>query len=464
MSTKPTVMKFGGTSVEDGPALARLARIVRAHESLRPVVVVSAMRGVTDALLTGFRKAAAGEVDEAVRRQEQHFERHLEVARSFKTGAQAEMRSLIRNARQEIAELLLAVADNESLPAMPNEGNRPTSAQLYDLILSYGERLSARLTTEVLNELGLPAEHVDARQCIVTDDQHGNAKPLTDETWCRTQAKLEPLLAANKIPVLGGFIASSRSGRTTTLGRGSSDYTATLVSAALQAREAQIWSDVNGVLTADPGLVKTAGTVPELSYKEAAALARFGTKVMHQSMIQPALELGIPVRICNSRTPEKPGTTITARSTTTAGTIKAIAHKTGLTGIKITSTPAFVANGFMHTIEQIFNRHCVDVDLVGKSHVGISLACRDTNALPFIVHDLEQLGAVEVKANQAIVSCVGDGLCCGQRNGKQTLNVVKNVDPTLTWHRASDISILSLIDAGHVNPIVTRLHRAIFEA
>lgn len=476
MSAKPTVMKFGGTSVEDGPAIERMARIVSAHERLHPVVVVSAMRGVTDALLSAFRQAANGAAPAAISLLEPHFERHLSVSQNLGATTHAAISEVVETTRQEIAELLTMAAEINSrqdfegldkplgAAVMPEGDRRITNASLYDIVLSYGERLSARLATAVLQRRGLPAQHVDARQCILTDDQHGNAKPLLEETWSQTQAQIEPLLQAKRIPVLGGFIASTRNGQTTTLGRGSSDYTATLVSAALGAREAQIWTDVDGVLTADPRLVKTAGTVPELSYEEAAELARFGAKVMHQSMIQPALEQGISVRICNSRAPDKPGTIISARGRAAAGAIKAIAHQTELTAIKISSTPASVANGFLHAIEKIFTHHQVEIDVVGKSDVGVSLACRETTALPWMVQDLKQLGTVEVKVNQAVISCVGDGLYGAQRRRQRILNLVKNIEPALTWHSASEISIRSLVDTGHLSPVVTRLHRAIFEA
>ncbi|HYG09225.1 MAG TPA: aspartate kinase, partial [Pyrinomonadaceae bacterium] len=276
MADQPTVMKFGGTSVEDARAFARVARIVgaRAQEEERPVVVVSAMSRVTDALLASVDTASTGDADGALRSLEEHFERHMLVARVLPAGARDELFLELELARRALGELLRRVASD-------GEPRRP----LQDQILSYGECLSAKLLAAVLAERALPSAYVDARRCIITDDAHGSATPANDETYEHTRAELSPLLAAGRIPVLGGYIGSTADGRTTTLGRGGSDYTAALVGASIGAREIQIWTDVNGVLTADPRVVPHARTIPNLSFAEAAELAYFGAKVLHPKTI-----------------------------------------------------------------------------------------------------------------------------------------------------------------------------------
>src|SRR5438132_6579559 len=286
----PTVLKFGGTSVEDTAACARVAGFVRAHGGPRPVVVVSALAGVTDALL-----GCTGEG--ALRAFDPHLERHREIARRLlDPEASAAFLPELERARGELAALVERIGREPAL-----------RARLQDEIVSYGERLSAPLVAAVLAAAGLPARHVDARRCIVTDESPGRATPDPAATAARTRAELVPLLDAGMIPVLGGYIGASAAGVTTTLGRGGSDYTAALVGAALGAGEIQIWTDVSGVQTADPRVVTGARTIPSLSYAEAAELAYFGAKVLHPKTIQPAKGRGIPVRICNSRAPDDPG-------------------------------------------------------------------------------------------------------------------------------------------------------------
>ncbi len=450
MSAKATVMKFGGTSLEDGRAFRRVAQIVRAHEDALPVVVVSAMSRVTNALLSSLRAAARGELSAAASSVEEHLERHLQVSRGLSAGARDDITSLIQRARREIAELLGEVAAAGA-----------ASARQQDLLASYGERLSASLLAAVLGEHGLPAAHVDARRCIVTDGEHGQARPFFAETYRRTRAELEPLLKARRVPVMGGFIGSTLDGVTTTLGRGSSDYTATLVSAALGARETQIWTDVNGVLTADPHLIETARTVPQLSYEEAEELASFGVRVLHPKMIQPAAEQQIPVRIFNSRVPEQVGTLICARTEAAAGTVKVIAHKTGMTTVEVTAPPAFVANGFLRALRRIFDRHGAALDIVASSEVGVSVACEEAGALPFIVQDLREVGSIEVKRDRAIICCVGEGVQGAPPGANELFDTLADI--SFTRHSTSGNNYVLVVDDECVGTVIRRLHYALFE-
>jgi aspartate kinase len=450
MPDQVTIMKFGGTSIEDVLAFGRVARIVESYQRERPVVVVSAMSRVTDALLSSLQMAAKGKTGVALRSIDKHLQRHLQVSYSLGATARASMTLLIESFRQEIAELLQAVA-----------ASRTTSPCLKDVIASYGERLSAHLLAVVLEEHGLPASYVDARRCILTNEEHGKAQPLLKETWQRTRAELGPLLKATRIPVLGGFIAATVKGVTTTMGRGSSDYTATLVSAALGARETQIWTDVNGVLTADPRLIKTARTVPQLSYGEAEELARFGVKVLHSKTIQPAAEYEIPVRICNSRAPEEVGTLICARREEASDTVKAIAHKSGVTMVEVTSTPALVANGFLPAIRKIFDRHQTALDIIATSDVGVSLACEEISTLPFIIQDLQQVGSLEVKRNRAIICCVGEGLQSAPGYVTKLFDTLTNID--FTWRSAYSSNFVLVVDEEYAVTVIRRLHQAIFE-
>lgn len=442
-------MKFGGTSLEDGKAFERVARIVGSNPFGNLVVVASAMSGLTDALIKSFQRAARGETPQALQTLEYHFERHLRVTSILGTSASDGMRLVIGQSRREIIELLHDVSSNGR-----------TTAEAQDAMVSQGERLSANLLTIVLTGFGVPAAYVDARRCIITNSEHGNAKPLLEETWEHTCAELQPLLQTKRVPVLGGFIAATKDCVTTTLGRGTSDYSATLFGAALGAREIQIWTDVDGVMSADPCLVKSARTVSQLSYQEAAELARLGARVLHSKMIEPVIEQKIPIRILNSHAPEHSGTVICDGAQTISSAVKAIAHKTNLARIEITSTPSFVANGFLRAVRNIFDRHHTEMDIVNSSKVGVSLACEETRAVPSLIQDLQQVGAVETAGQRAIISCVGEGLQSAD-GSKELRRNLSEIEPTLTWHSSSDLNLISTVDAGSVGPIVNRIHQGL---
>lgn len=453
MNMRPIIMKFGGTSVADEDAFKRVRRIVRAHRDARPVVVLSAMSRVTDALLASVQVAASGDVDNARRSLDEHFERHRKVARALLTADAAKSYdSLKEKAKDEIAALLQTVVSrSQPIPLLQDE------------IVSYGERLSASLLAEILRADDLAAQYVDARRCITTDNEHGCAAPLFKETIERTLAELEPLIEHSVIPVLGGFIAASLSGETTTLGRGGSDYTAAIVGAAISAREIQIWTDVPGVLTADPRIVKQARTIPRLSYAEAAELAYFGAKVLHPKTIQPAIEQHIPVRICNSRASDERSTLVCAETETSPHTVKAIAHKTGVTTIQVTSARMLGAYGFLRAIFEIFDRHRTVVDVVTTSEVSVSLSLDQTNELSLVIAELETLGSVNVETERAIVCVVGEGLRGTPGIAARVFSLIGDINISLISQGASQINLTFAIDEDRVAEAVERLHSGLFE-
>jgi aspartate kinase len=447
-------MKFGGTSLEDICAFERVRDIISARAASHPVVVASAMSRVTDALLSSIERAADGQADDAARFLDQHFERHANVARALLLlpESRATIEAFFESAQREIRELLQRVAARN----MPR-------AVLQDIIVSYGERLSANLLALVLFEAGLPAVYVDARRCILTNAEHGCAEPLAEETESRTRAELESLIESSHIPVLGGFIGASAAGMTTTLGRGGSDYTAALIGAALRAQEIQIWTDVSGVLTADPRVVLGASTIPRMSYAEAAELAYFGAKVLHPKTIQPAVERGVPVRICNSRAPSEDGTLVGSETPMSPRTVKAIAHKQGITIVQISSARMLGAYGFLHAIFEIFNRHRTVIDVVTTSEVSVSLSLDDTRALPAIVKELQHLGAVRVEQPRAIVCIVGEGLRDTPGIAARIFNCLSDINVSLISQGASSINLTFAVAEQDMREAVNRLHAAFFK-
>ena len=448
---KPIVLKFGGTSVGDADAFERIAGIVRAHGGARPVIVVSAMTRVTDALFGAVKAAGAGDVAGALVAVDGHLERHRVVARQLLAAdAVVAFDAELDRTRRALTGLLNRIGPDPAARSV-----------VQDEVAAYGERLSASLLTAVLAGRGLAARHVDARRCIVTDETHGRATPDSAETAQRTRNELVPLLEGGAIPVLGGYIAAARSGATTTLGRGGSDYSAALIGAALDAAEIQIWTDVSGVLSADPRIVPGARTVPRLSYAEAAELAYFGAKVLHPRTIQPATDRRIPVRICNSLVPDAPGTLVTAEADIWPETVKAIAHKQGITVVQVTAARARGAHGFLRALFEVFDRHGVVVDVVSTSEVSVSLTVEDGDALPPIIAELRQLGDVHVEGKRAVVCVVGEGLRRTQGVAARVFETIRDLNVLLISQGASSVNLTFVVDDACVAEAVVRLHEAL---
>jgi bifunctional aspartokinase / homoserine dehydrogenase 1 len=316
MSPSLRVMKFGGTSVGDADCVRRAAAIVQSAASQGPVVVVvSAMSGVTNRLIQTAHHAEEGDQDSFPMLVEELRAQHETALKALVSDPQR---------RTEIAETCRGVLDELDRLLRGTSLLRELTPRALDAISGIGERLSAPLVAGAICELGLRSVPVSATEVIVSDPHHGRAEPLMTQTWARAEVRLRPLLDQGVVPVVTGFIAATPDGVQTTLGRGGSDYSATILGAALGAQETVIWTDVDGVKTADPRLVPEARTIPEISYNEAAELAYFGAKVLHPNTLRPVTAAGVPVWIRNSFAPEKPGTKITAKGMPTGGGVKAL--------------------------------------------------------------------------------------------------------------------------------------------
>ncbi len=458
---KATIMKFGGTSVEGATAFRNAAGLVADRRDLRPVVVVSAMAGFTDALIESVAQALSDGTAAGSRKSlaelEKHFERHLRVIETLLDKETGRMIELVDRRRGEVTELL----DKAVLEV----GTDPKRRKYFeDAIVSHGERLSAALFAAVLTENNVSSRDVDARHCVITDDEHGCAAPLMTQTIRSSQVELQPLIDSSIVPVLGGFIGATANGETTTLGRGGSAYTAALIGAALEAREIQIWTDVPGVLTADPRLVSNARTVPHLSFEEAAELAYFGAKVLHPKTLHPAIERNIPVRICNSRAQESGSTLVVGETEKSPQTVKAIAHKTGVTTVQVTSTRMLGAYGFLRALFEIFDKHKTAVDVVTTSEVSVSLSLDDTTSLPAIVAELEKLGTVSVEEKRAILCVVGEGLRSTPGIAARIFSTISDINVSLISQGASRINLTFAVEESRVRETVARLHQEFFES
>ena len=445
------VSKFGGTSVGDAAAIRRLAGIVAARQPERPVVVVSALSKVTDALLDLERApdhAAVAARLAALR------DRHRTVATDLG----------LDGAATEQLERDLVALDAWVTPRI----GHAWSAADRDFLVSHGELWSSRLVTAALAAQELPAVWFDARRVIATDSQFGQAVPNPAEIRRRAARLIAPILDGNEIPVTQGFIGSDEEGWTTTLGRGGSDYTASLLGAALDAARVEIWTDVDGILTADPRLVPDARRLPEASYHEAAELAAFGAKVLHPATQLPLVEAGIPCWVLNSFAPDREGTRIVAGARpapiTATSPVRSIAWKKGITVINVRAPRSFEAVGFLQQFFTIFARHGISVDVLASSEVNVSVTIDDAARLPALIADLESLGAVTVFDRRAIVAVVGVDLRGARGLSARLFNAVKDVNIEVISQGASEINITFVVKEEDAPTAVRALHREFFTA
>src|SRR5436190_17526388 len=451
---RSVVMKFGGSSVVDAAAIGRVVSIVDAERTRgrAPVVVVSALGGVTDRLLAlaeaARRGDGPGEVEAGVAALRQ---RHVDEMANL--GVQAD-------------ETLLPALDghfDELRSALDQiRARRTADPSLLDVVAATGELASSRLVAAAMAARGLPAAWVDAREVVVTDDRHTCAAPQTEGTAAAAMATVAPAVASGLVPVLGGFVGRTADGATTTLGRGGSDYSASLVGAAIHASEIQIWTDVDGMLTADPRIVNDAEVVPHLSFAEAAELAYFGAKVLHPSTIFPAVSRNIPVRILNSHRPEGKGTLITADAPSSQRSFAALACKRGITILDITSTRMLMAHGFLSRVFEVFDRYETAVDVVTTSEVSVSVTIDDNRRGADIVASLLQFAEVTVEEQMAILAVVGDRLTTHSALAARIVGALTAFPLRMVSQAASRRNVTIVLPEAYLAPAMRHLHRELF--
>ena len=449
------VQKFGGTSVADPAAVQRLIEIARSGrlDGRGPVVVVSALSGVTDVLLTSAAEAGASRTETALGHVDRLRERHLAMVHALV--ADGDRGDLTRHVEAQFQELSAVV---QALAVL-----REVSVRTLDVVAAMGELLSSRIVAAALVHAGLPGEWVDARRALVTNDDHTRAVPRMRETTAAMRAVVTPLLDAGRIPVLGGFVGATAEGHTTTLGRGGSDYSGAIVGAAIGASEIQIWTDVDGMLTADPRLIPQSKLVPRLSFAEAAELAYFGAKVLHPSTIDPAVERNIPVRILNSRKPDGPGTLITAEPDADGGPLTAMAAKRDLTVVDITSSRMLMAYGFLRQVFEVFERFQTAVDVVTTSEVSVSVTVDNRRHLDAIVEALSECGEVSVEPEMALLCAVGDRLRADPAIAARVIRVLEEVPLRMISQAASRRNITVIMRQTDLPHAMHRLHEEFFQ-
>ncbi len=445
---KYVVMKFGGTSVEDAAAIDRTAGIVAARRTaeLQPIVVVSAMAKVTDQLLLAAAAAARGERAPALAVSAGLLTRHAAAAAAL--GLEAGWLPAEFAALDEILRGLSAVGE--------------LTPRIHDMIVSYGERLSSRMIAEAFALRGLASVHVDARTCIVTDATHTRAVPDDARIEEQLRRLVLPHADAGKTVVMGGFIGSSESGATTTLGRGGSDFTAALVGGGVGAEAIEIWTDVDGIMTTDPRVVPGALRVRSISFEEAAELAYFGAKVLHPATILPAVKKNIPVFVLNSRNPANEGTRIQALAPPCRNPVKSIAAKRRLTIVDVVASRMLMTHGYLKAIFDIFDKHKCAVDMVSTSEVSVSLTVDSNEALPAIAADLSKLADVKYEGRKALVCLVGEDIRGHSGVAARLFNAIKHINVRMISQGASEINMSFMIDEDDVDEAIRSLHAEFF--
>ena len=463
--TKETirVMKFGGTSVGDAACIRRAAEIVAAASSDAAVVaVVSAMGGVTNRLIEAAQSSATGNRSPAV-----------EIAETLGKQHRAAIEDLVSNddSRGKLSAEIEKIIEHVTGLCYGTALLRELTPRVLDEIVSTGERLSARLLASALCEMGLKGVAVDATELIVTDNASGRAEPLMAQTRERATARLLPLLEDDSVPVVTGFIGATAGGMLTTLGRGGSDYSATILGAALDATEVIIWTDVDGVLTADPRLVPEARTLREISYNEAAELAYFGAKVLHPKTLRPVSEAGIPVWIRNSFAPERPGTKITATGHPTARGVKAITAISGVSLITVggrgmvglpgvagkTFTAVADARANILLISQSSSENDICFIINSEDEARTVEKLREAFAFALAHHEVEH---ITVNPEIAIVAVVGERMRGMVGIAGRTFSALgcRGINIIAIAQGSSEYNVSLVVEAGLMREVVQALH------
>ncbi|MHB0859196.1 MAG: aspartate kinase [Anaerolineae bacterium] len=459
------VMKFGGTSVGSAERIASVATIV-ADVTMRtgtpPVVVVSAMSGVTDSLVRAATTAAAGDDHTFHTIRQELAARHEQAVDACVSDPE-----LAAALRAEIASLL---GWFENLCQSIRTLGELTPRGL-DAVSGLGEHLSARLTAAAMQSRGIAAQAVEATEIVVTNGNSGAAVPLFDETTVKARARLLPLVEAGVVPVVTGFIAATADGVTTTLGRGGSDYSATILGRCLPADEVWIWTDVNGVMTADPRIVPEARTLPSISYAEVAELSYFGAKVLHPKTIQPVAEAGIPLRVLNSFQPEHPGTVVLAK-TDNGPIIKGITAIRNLSVVTVTGRGMLGVPGVAGRVFSAVARSGASILMItqSSSEQNICFVVRSVDT-PAVVGEVEREFALEMmrndvdsvnsQGNAAIIAVVGAEIKTHFGIAARVFGALAeaNINIISIAHGSSEYNLSIVVGQADVDDGVRAIHR-----
>lgn len=446
------VLKFGGSSVADAACMRQVLELVKRALPMGPLVVLSAMGKTTNALFAAAASAEEGDLGSALEVLRNLQASHQRAAVELFNGALPEaLQRSLTDLREELELLLRGVGLLHEL-----------SPRTMDAIAGFGERLSTTLFTAYLQAHGFDAALLDARAVLRTDAQFGSALPQPREIERLATAQLLPLLGPGRVVVTQGYIGATDEGLTTTLGRGGSDYSAALLGAAVAAREVQIWTDVEGVLTCDPRIVPESLPIPELSFVEAGELAAFGAKVLHPATIQPAVEARIPVTVRHTWIPEGRFTTITG-AVRSGRPVTALASRGPITALTVTSSRMLAQSGFLARLFEVFARRGVSVDLIATAEVSVSLTVEADAPIKALVAELSAFASVEVAEDRAIVAVVGERLKATPGLAARAFTALGEINVEMISMGANEINLSLVLRRSQAEEALRRLHRALIE-
>ncbi len=447
------VMKFGGTSVEDAAAIQRVQWIVRERIPLKPVVVISAMGKTTKHLLETATFSASGNSDAAMEKLEKIRTYHETTASAaVPKWPHTEGKKRVDLYFKEMQKLI------EGLSILGE-----MSSRIQDKMLSYGELISTSILHEVFLYHGIPSVWMDARELVITDEHFTNASPVVSATEEAVFNRIRPELDNHRIPVLQGYIGSTRNGATTTLGFEGSDFSAALIGSILGASEIQLWKNVPGVMTADPELVPEARTVKSITFEEAAELTFFGAKVLHPKSIEPARSKNIPVHVYNSKIPDLPGSLISNFAPVGKNLVKSITYKKPLFLMKIMSKRVLPVREFYQSvIDACLDERMIPVVFVA-AHDSIAVVLPSENLLECVINRLDLVADVDVLSQRAAVSLVGANIASGSAFVIHVLSKLKNETIDLVSYGSSRNSLTVVLEASSVKRVVNLLHSEFFQ-
>jgi aspartate kinase len=452
------IIKFGGTSVKDSDAIRNVSGIIRNRLNRQPIVVSSALAGITDLLLEALDSAFSHNEEKLRSDYEVIEKRHIEIINTLIKDAVV-LRSLKELVEEEMAKLQVLLKAAKTI--------RLKSGTLAHAVMSIGEILSTKIITGYLNTIGIPTYWMDARDVIILEEKRGDYIPDIHTIQQKTNNLFESLFAEYKCILFPGFIGATKDGEPATLGRNGSDYTASILGAAINAEEIQIWSDVDGILSADPTIIPYANPLKLMTFDEACELAYFGARVLHPAAIQPALEKGIQVSVLNSNRPNESGTLIVATNGNdkSGRTVKSIAYKEGITLLTVESSQLLLSPKIIEEIFLILSHHGKRVYAVSKTATKLSITIESMHDLPQILNEIGELGEVTAEGGKVIVSVVGE-----QMKGHPSLpwQILKLLDENkikfdLVTQFASQISLVFIIDENDIKRTVKLLHKSFIE-
>lgn len=446
-----SVAKFGGTSVANFDAMTACANIVTSDSKTR-VVVLSASAGVTNYL--------------------------VELANGCELERREEILGAIRTIQFNIIEKLQkpeAVTEQieqylQHIAALAESASLATSLALTDEIISHGEMMSTRVFTQLLNERDFPAVWVDVREVVATDNHYGKAAPNDAKTIEQAQRLLKPLLDEGKVVITQGFIGRDDEGKTTTLGRGGSDYSAALIAEVLNANDVLIWTDVPGIYTTDPRVVPAAKRIDTISFNEAAEMATFGAKVLHPATLLPAVRSNIPVFVGSSKAPEQGGTWVT-RDPQPRPTFRALALRRNQILLTLSSLSMLHSQGFLANVFGILAKHHISVDVVTTSEVSVALTLDKTGSASSgldilsdeLLAELREVCKVQVETDLALVAIIGNNLHTQSGIAKQLFETLSPYNVRLISYGASNNNVCTLVKNEDADDIIRQLHSSLFE-